>query len=67
MMGRRKDWLLECKKIPAPVKQRARTDDDTEPDWGRSCKNCGKSPIVPLTGMCGPCTFGEADTVGGNW
>lgn len=42
-------------------------DADTRPDWSGECENCGQSPIVPLTGMCGPCTFGEADTIGGNW
>jgi hypothetical protein len=40
---------------------------DTEPDWSGSCLVCGASPIVPMTGMCGPCTFGEAETAGGNW
>ncbi len=40
---------------------------DTEPDWQTPCEVCGATPIVPLTGMCGPCTFGEAETVGGNW
>lgn len=39
----------------------------TEPDWGGRCEVCDASPIVPLTGMCGPCTFGEAETVNGNW
>jgi hypothetical protein len=38
-----------------------------DPDWTSECEVCGQSPIVPLTGMCGPCTFGEADTVAGNW
>ena len=42
-------------------------DPDTEPDWTGKCEVCGQSPIVPATGMCGPCTFGEADTAGGNW
>ena len=41
--------------------------EDTEPDWGGTCENCGASPIVPLTGLCGPCTWGEAATAGGNW
>ena len=45
----------------------ATNDTDTEPDWSSGCENCGERPIVPATGMCGPCTFGEADTVGGNW
>lgn len=43
------------------------TDKDTEPDWEGKCSNCGASPIVPMTGLCGPCTFGEADTAGGSW
>lgn len=38
-----------------------------EPDWERQCFNCEETPIVPVTGMCGPCTFGEAETAGGNW
>lgn len=40
---------------------------EQEPDWSKKCEVCGQSPIVPATGMCGPCTFGEADTAGGNW
>ena len=59
-------------KKPAPdVKSARKTADvsskDTEPDWGGKCEVCGQSPIVPLTGMCGPCTYGEADTADGNW
>lgn len=42
-------------------------EKELEPDWTRECEVCGETPIVPLTGMCGPCTFGEADTAGGNW
>lgn len=30
-------------------------------DWSRTCFACGASPVVPVTGMCGPCTFGEAE------
>jgi hypothetical protein len=40
---------------------------DMTPDWEHECSNCGAKPIVPATGMCGPCTFGDAETVGGNW
>lgn len=47
------------------------TDDghtqDSRPDWSSECEVCGAKPVVPLTGMCGPCTFGEAETSGGNW
>jgi len=39
----------------------------TEPDWSRKCIVCGASPVMPITEMCGPCTFGEAETAGGNW
>lgn len=43
------------------------TPQDTEPDWESECEVCGARPVLPVTGMCGPCTFGEADTAGGNW
>ncbi len=42
-------------------------DPESDPDWTGKCENCGESPILPSTGMCGPCTFGEAETAGGNW
>jgi len=42
-------------------------DPKLRPDWTRRCLVCGESPVVPATGMCGPCTFGEAGTAGGNW
>lgn len=38
-----------------------------EPDWTRGCSTCGAKPVVKETGLCGPCTFGEAETAGGNW
>ena len=38
-----------------------------EPDWETPCIVCGMKPTVPTTRMCGPCTFGDADTEGGNW
>jgi hypothetical protein len=37
------------------------------PDYSSKCENCGATPVVPQSGMCGPCTFGEADTAGGDW
>lgn len=40
---------------------------ETDPDWEHVCELCGARPIIPITGMCGPCTFGEAETAGGNW
>lgn len=38
-----------------------------EPDWKKECSNCGEKPVVPATGMCGPCTFGEFETCDGKW
>ncbi len=45
----------------------SKKDKRTKPDWTKKCEVCGATPIIPMTGMCGPCTFGEADTAGGNW
>jgi hypothetical protein len=47
--------------------ERDRLPKNMRPDWTAMCENCGASPIVPETGLCGPCTFGEADTADGNW
>jgi hypothetical protein len=33
------------------------------PDWTSKCSSCDHSPIVPATGLCGPCTWGEVDTI----
>lgn len=38
-----------------------------EEDWVIPCQNCGSSPTVHPTHLCGPCCFGEADTINGNW
>lgn len=54
-------------KRKKPQKTETAADHDTRPDWTAECENCGQSPVVPATGLCGPCTFGEADTAGGNW
>lgn len=43
------------------------TDMRFQPDWEGKCEVCGESPTVPETGLCGPCTFGEAETLFGNW
>jgi hypothetical protein len=59
-------------KLLGTAEANKRRDDaqvrgDTEPDWSHECEVCGQRPIVPVTGLCGPCTFGEAETIGGNW
>ena len=48
-------------------KVKTATKEQIEPDYGHECDVCGVVPTVPLTGMCGPCTFGEAETINGNW
>lgn len=45
----------------------AKDDPRRIPNWDVPCENCGAVPTLPLTGLCGPCTFGEAETAGGNW
>jgi hypothetical protein len=57
----------DARKAKRQNKTDGRNDSDTEPDWQTPCENCGQVPTLPMTGMCGPCTFGEAETVGGNW
>lgn len=40
---------------------------DGDADWLHGCDNCGEKPTVHPTGLCGPCCFGEASTINGNW
>ncbi len=50
------------------AENRALTDAEAfEKVWDAKCDVCDQSPVVRATGLCGPCTFGEAETVGGNW
>lgn len=52
---------------PTGVTQAEPTQLDGTPTYSGSCIVCGATPIIKATRMCGPCTFGEADTAGGNW
>ncbi len=54
-------------RIHRPKKPLEAPESLMEPDWAVPCMVCSAVPTMPLTGMCGPCTTGEADTVGGNW
>ena len=40
---------------------------DGDQDWDTPCTVCGQVPTVHPTELCGPCCFGEADTINGNW
>lgn len=61
LVARQKKSATEMERVYGPE------SESTEPDWTRKCGNCNETPVMPLTGMCGPCTFGEAETIGGNW
>lgn len=37
------------------------------PNWKSKCEVCGSKPVVSATGLCGPCTWGESDTMNGAW
>jgi hypothetical protein len=63
-MGKRIKVKQEPKQEPTVLKA---GDPLVVPDWNTPCENCEAVPTVPLTGLCGPCTFGEADTADGNW
>ena len=53
-------------KRAKPVEEMT-NEEAFEKIWDAKCDLCGQSPVVAATGMCGPCTFGEAETAGGNW
>ena len=38
-----------------------------EPEWTKKCDNCGETPIVPDSELCGPCYFGTAQALMGGW
>ena len=57
----------KTKPAEAPKVEEDKRHADLKPDFTAACEACGQKPIVPMTGLCGPCTFGEADTAGGNW
>lgn len=55
-------------KIPSGADETPEANEEAfARDWTRGCSNCGATPVVNATGLCGPCTFGEAATAGGNW
>lgn len=36
-------------------------------NWTCKCDICESLPTVADSGLCGPCFFGETDTIDGNW
>lgn len=57
----------ERKHVQRRKRKHEERGSDIEPDYEGQCESCGASPILPVSGLCGPCTFGEAETVEGNW
>lgn len=57
------------KKLEAEL--RARDTEIAEEDEGKcfgACESCGmETVLVEDVGLCGPCCFGEAETINGNW
>lgn len=47
--------------------QRLATMKGGDKDWLIPCQNCDAVPTVHPTQLCGPCCFGEAKTINGNW
>ena len=47
------------RRAPAP-----REDYSTDPNWQVECINCGAVPTIGDSGLCGPCCYGEAETIG---
>lgn len=64
---KKKQKVFKSENAKKKGEETERVDPECEPDWSIPCSNCGAVPTVPVTGLCGPCTFGEAETVGGNW
>ena len=49
--------------MPEPSSQ----DHPLDPDYSRACASCGDSPVVRVTGLCGPCSFGGAANAAAVW
>lgn len=58
---------MEANKQKQTNKNLVAKEFNTEPNWEGKCENCGETPTVTDIGLCGPCCWGEAETVGGNW
>jgi len=45
----------------------ARQQKEFRPNYQESCDNCGQTPTVGNSGMCGCCYFGTHEAVNGGW
>lgn len=57
--------------IPGVFKDMRKIEKQIAKEPGKcfgECESCGQETVlVKLVGLCGPCCFGEADTINGNW
>jgi NMD protein affecting ribosome stability and mRNA decay len=61
-------WMKHKAGVPMNTRPRPKVDADAfAVTHGRPCCVCGATPTVGSTDLCGPCCFGEAETIGGNW
>lgn len=58
--------IYEAPKKRKPTREMT-NEEAFAKDHTRDCDVCGSKPVVNATGLCGPCTWGEAETAGGNW
>ncbi len=60
--------IRDIKKLEKKQEKKAK---ETAKEPGKSfgeCMSCGwKTVLVEEVGLCGPCCFGEAETINGNW
>lgn len=61
MKSKKKNWVTIFKGFITP------DDNPYAKDWTRDCEVCDARPVVNITGLCGPCTWGESETINGNW
>jgi len=58
-MGKR-NKRKRSKKFAAGDSKDRPLGERLEPDFEATCEVCGSGPVVPGTGLCGPCCYGSA-------
>ena len=59
---------IKMKKLQDQMRQAAREKAKEPGKIFGKCEGCEfMTVLVEETGLCGPCCFGEADTINGNW
>lgn len=59
---------MSVKELKREYEAEARENSKQEGKCFGECESCGqKTCLEAETQLCGPCCFGEADTLNGNW